>query len=191
VVPSSFALSMFHRWFVEQLRVVTGTTVFNCTEGGAYIAGMDHRPFAEILPRLEREIDVGGELDAAAMTMDGGRIDHVIDHLTLFLRGLRRSRRLARVARRLIERGNTGPRLTAVERGLSATLAPLAFVSLLAQRELDRAHDRSRRSGEEAEYLAASASLFDTLIGVIDTIEPALRVALLRLGPRRTHGRAA
>jgi hypothetical protein len=191
MVPSSFMFSMFHRWFVEQLRVVTGTTVFNCTEGGAYIAGMDHRPFAEVLPRLGREIDVAGELDAAAMTMDGGRIDRAIDHLTQFLRGLRRSRRLARVARRLIERGNTGPRLTAVERGLSATLAPLSFVSLLAQRELDRAHDRARRSGEETDYLAASASLFDTLIGVIDQIEPALRVALLRLGPRRSHGRAA
>jgi len=64
-------------------------------------------------------------------------------------------------------------------------------VSLLAQRELDRAHDRARRSGEHADYLAASAALFDTLIDVIDQIEPALRVALIRMGPRKSHGRAA
>jgi hypothetical protein len=190
-VPSSFIFSMFHRWFVEQLRELTGFAVYNCTEGGAHIPGMEHLRFAEVLPRLDREIDVAGELDAAAMTMDGGRVDRVIDHLTGFLRGLRRSRRLAKVARRLIERGNTGPRLAAVEQGLATALGPLRFVSLLAQRELDRAHDRARRGGAESDYLAASASLFDTLIDVLDQIEPALRVALLRLGPRRTHGRAA
>jgi len=190
-VPSTFMFSLFHRWFVERLTSVTGTTVFNCTEGGAHIPGMDHRPFADVLAHLDREIDVAGELDAAAMTLDGGRRDRLIDHLTSYLRGLRRSRRLARVARRLIERGNTGPRLAAVEQGLTAALAPMAFVSLLAQRELDRAHDRARRSGEHADYLAASAALFDTLIDVIDQIEPALRVALIRMGPRKSHGRAA
>jgi hypothetical protein len=198
-VPSSFMFSMFHRWFVERLRGVTAAggaddpsaVVYNCTEGGAHIPGMEHRPLADVLPLLDREVDVAGELDAAAMTMDGGRVDRIVDTLTLFMRGLRRSRRLARVARRLIERGNTGPRLAAVETGLTTALAPLSFVSLLAQRELDRAHDIARRAGAEADYLTASASLFDTLIDVIDQIEPPLRVALLRLGPRRSHGRAA
>jgi hypothetical protein len=193
-VPSSFMFSMFHRWFVERMRGVAeagGPTVFNCTEGGAFIPGMDHRPFAEVLARLDRELDVAGELDAAAMAIDGDRANQLIDHLTGFLRGVRRSRRLARVARRLIARGNTGPRLAAVERGLAATLAPLSFVSLLAQRELDRAQDIARHDGAEADYLAASASLFDTLNDVIDHIEPALRVALQRLGARRSHGRAA
>ncbi|HEX3760797.1 MAG TPA: 6-hydroxymethylpterin diphosphokinase MptE-like protein [Kofleriaceae bacterium] len=194
MVPSSFMFSMFHRWFVERLANpdgLGGVTVFNCTEGGAYIPGMDHQRFADVLPRLARDIDVTGELDAAAMTLDGGRGDRLIDHLTGYLRGLRRGRRLARVARRLIERGNTGPRLTAVERGLAQALAPLSFVSLLAQRELDRAHDVAVRDGTVADYLAASVRLFDTVIDVIDQIEPALRVALLRLGPRRSHGRAA
>jgi len=194
VVPSSFMFSMFHRWFVERLADPEsrgGVTVFNCTEGGARIPGMDHQRFADVLPRLGRDIDVTAELDAAAMTLDGGRNDRLIDHITLYLRGLRRGRRLARVARRLIERGNTGPRLVAVERGLAAALAPLSFVSLLAQRELDRAHDVALRDVSAADYLAASARLFDTVIDVIDQIEPALRVALLRLGPRRSHGRAA
>jgi hypothetical protein len=189
--------SLFHRWFVDRLRGATdpdepgAVTVYNCTEGGAHIPGMDHRRFADVLPRLDREIDVAAELDAAAMTMDGDRIDRIIDHVTGFVRGLRRSRRLARVARRLVERGHTGPRLAAVERGLAAALAPLSFVSLLAQRELDRAHDVARRPNSEADYLAATAALFDTLNDVIDQIEPALRVALLRLGPRRSRGRAA
>jgi 6-hydroxymethylpterin diphosphokinase MptE-like len=190
-VPSSFMLSMFHRWFVERLRTVSGVTVFNCTEGGAHIEGMDHRPLAEVIRMLDREVDVAGELDVAAMTVDAERVTRIVDHVTCFLRGLRRSRRYATVARKLIRRGETGRRLASIERGLAATLQPLAFASLLAQRELDRAHDVARRPGAETDYLAASASLFDTLIDVVDQLEPVLHQALEHLGPRRTRGRAA
>jgi hypothetical protein len=152
---------------------------------------MDHRPLAEVIPLLDREIDVAGELDAAAMTIDAARVTKIVDHVAGFLRGLRRSRRYAIVARKLIRRGDTGRRLAGIERGLAAALQPLAFASLLAQRELDRAHDVARRPGGEIDFLAASASLFDTLIDVIDQLEPVLHQALDRLGPRRTHGRAA
>jgi hypothetical protein len=50
-VPSSFMFSMFHRWFVEKMREVNamGVSVYNCTEGGAFIPGMDHRPLAELI----------------------------------------------------------------------------------------------------------------------------------------------
>jgi hypothetical protein len=70
-------------------------------------------------------------------------------------------------------------------------MQPLVFASLLAQRELDRAHDIARRSGAETDYLAASASLFDTLIDVVDQLEPVLHQALEQLGARRTRGHAA
>ncbi|HET7502725.1 MAG TPA: 6-hydroxymethylpterin diphosphokinase MptE-like protein [Kofleriaceae bacterium] len=190
-VPSSFMFSMFHRWFVDCMREVTGVSVFNCTEGGAYIDGMDHRPLADVLARLERSIDVAGELDAAAMTVDGARADRMIEHLTVFARRLRRSRWLARAARTLIERGHTGPRLANLEDALATTLRSLTFVSLLAQREVDRAHDIARRPGVETDFLAASASLLGTLIDVADQLEPVLRNALDRLGARRSRGRAA
>jgi len=190
-VPSSFMFSMFHRWFVEQLRAVSGVTVFNCTEGGAFIEGMDHRPLAEVVARFDREVDVAGELDVAAMTVDAARVTRIVDHMTGFLRGLRRSRRYATVARKLIRRGEAGRRLAGIERGLAAALQPLTFASLLAQRELDRAHEVARRPGAEADYLEASAALFDTLIEVIDQLEPLLHQALGQLGPRRTRGRAA
>jgi hypothetical protein len=191
VVPSSFVFSLFHRWFVERLRALSDVTVFNCTEGGAFIEGMDHRPLAEVMALLDREIDVGGELDGAAMTLDSTRTAHIVDHLSEYLRGLRRSRRLAKIARTVIQRGDAGNRLPGLEAGLTAALQPLTFISLLAQRELDRAHDVARRSGQEGDYLAASASLLDTLLGTIEQVEPALKAALERLGPRRTHGRAA
>jgi hypothetical protein len=190
-VPSSFMFSLFHRWFVDRMRGLEGVRVFNCTEGGAFIEGMQHRPLAEVIPMFDREIDVAGELDSAAMTLDGGRSERLAEHLTGFLRGLRRSRRLAAIARKLILRGQAGNRLMNIERGLAAALEPLTIASLLAQREIDRAHDTARRPGADTDYLAASASLFDTLLDVIDQLEPALRVALTRLTPRRSHGRVA
>jgi hypothetical protein len=190
-VPSSFVFSLFHRWFVDRVRAVTDTTVFNCTEGGAYIDGMDHRPLADVLPLLDRELDVAGELDGAAMTIDATRTPGIVEHLTDYCRGLRRSRRLARIARTVIQRGDAGNRLPGLEAGLAAALQPLTFISLLAQREVERAQDIARRPGAAFDYLAASASLLDTLLDVIQQVEPALKAALDRLGPRRTHGRAA
>jgi hypothetical protein len=173
------------------LRGLSGVTVYNCTEGGAYIPGMDHRRLADVIPLLDREIDVAGELDAAAMTIDAARVTRIVDHVAAFLRGLRRCRRYATVAGKLIRRGDTGRRLVGIERGLAATLKPLTFASLLAQRELDRAHDVARRPGAETDYLAASASLFDTLVDVVDRLEPVLHQALEHIGVRRTRGRAA
>jgi hypothetical protein len=183
--------SLFHRWFVDQLRRLEGLTVYNCTEGGAFIDGMIHRPLAEVLAGLDRELDVAGELDAAAMSIDAGRAGRVVDHLVGFVRKLHRSRRLASAARKLIRKGETGRRLANVERGLATTLAQITFASLLAQREVDRAHDVARRGGGEADYLTASAALLDTLLGVIDQLEPALQGALERLGARRIRGLAA
>ena len=194
VVPSSFMFSLFHRWFVGRMRELNergGATVFNCTEGGAFIEGMQHRPLADVIALLDREVDVAGELDAAAMTVDAARGTRLVDHLTGFVRGLRRGRRLAAVARKLIKRGITGPRLANVERGLAATLAPLTIASLLAQREVERAHDIARRSGDESDYLAASVALFETVLEVIGQLEPALRVALMRLADKGIRGRAA
>ena len=191
VVPSSFMFSMFHRWFVEQLRTVSGITVYNCTEGGAFIDGMVHLPLADVAPLLDRELDVAGELDVAAMSVDAGRTTKIVDHLTGFVRGLSRSRRFAAVARKLIARGESGRRLAHMERGLATALGPLTFAALLAQREVDRAQDVARRPGGESDYLAASAALLDTLIGVIDQLEPSLAAALVRLGARRPRDRAA
>lgn len=205
-VPSSFMFTLFHRWFVERMRNVAGVQVLNCTEGGAFIPGMDHRPLADAIAQIaqtggagpagpgEPAVDVAAVLDAAVAGADAARTARLVDHLHGHVRGLRRSRRLAGVARTLIERGKTGKRLAAIEDQLAAELRPLGFASLLAQREVDRAHEVARRPGAETDYLAASASLLDTLVAVIDRLEPALAAALDRVNTdqaRRTHGHAA
>lgn len=190
-VPSSFMFSLFHRWFVERLRLAGPTTVYNCTEGGAYIEGMIHRPLAEIAPALATPIDVAAVLDAAIARSDPeARRRRLAGHLGRYLHGLRRSRQLAARAAMAIARGETGATLERLERSLARALRPLGFVSLLAQREVDRAQDLARRTASSGDYLAASASLFATLGAVVDQLEPVLARALERLD-QEPHGRAA
>ncbi len=186
-VPSSFMFAMFHRWFVDRMKSVTDVNVYNCTEGGAFIEGMVHTPLAEVTPKLAAPIDVAAVLAGAAAAMDVDRHAKFVDHLSAFARGLRRARRLGKAARIEIARGNTGPRLEKIEKALAATLRPLEFASLLAQREVDRADDVARRAMSEREYLTATASLMTTLDSVIEQLEPALTRALAKLGPGSNH----
>jgi hypothetical protein len=183
-VPSSFMFSMFHRWFVERMKQVADVRVYNCTEGGAAIAGMRHESLATVVAELPSGVDARAVIDdAIAATDRRERARRIGAHLGGFLRALRKCRRLARRARVLAQRGEDSARLVAVEKDLAAALQPMPFASLLAQREIERAHDVARRAGDTAGYLDASASLFGTLIGVIDRIEPALAAA-----ERRNHG---
>jgi 6-hydroxymethylpterin diphosphokinase MptE-like protein len=173
-VPSSFMFALFHRWFVETAKRVGTTSVYNCTEGGAFIAGMDHRPLAEVAPTLSTHVDIAAAI-ACAPADRAARAAKLDRHLMSYVIGLGRVRRLTAKARELIAAGDTGPRLERVERTLSRALAPLGFVSLLAQREVDRAHDIARRAGTTEDYLHASSALLATLAEVIDSLEPLFR----------------
>jgi hypothetical protein len=60
-VPTSTSFAQYRAWFEHVAEQVQGKrTLFNCTEGGAFIAGMDHKPLATVLDSLpNRQIDVG------------------------------------------------------------------------------------------------------------------------------------
>lgn len=187
-VPSSFMFSMFHRWFVERMRTVTDVKVFNCTEGGAFIAGMTHVPLAEVTPAFSEPIDVASLLAETSARLSPERAPAFAAHIASFVRGLRQARRLCRLVRAHIAKGHTGPRLERLERKLAATMAPLGFASMLAQREVERAADVARRPSSEQEYLNATSSLLTKLETVIEQLEPALERALTKLGATRSHG---
>lgn len=184
-VPSSFMFSMFHRWFVERMRDVSAN-VFNCTEGGAFIEGMTHVPLADVIAQLP-QCDATAILES--VTIDrGAREAQLAERFAIVMRELRQARHLAKRARMFARRGHAD--LAATEHKLGATLHRLSFISLLAQHEIERAQDIARRDG--GGYLAASVALFDTLLGVIDHLEPVLHGALDHLRPqRRHHGHAA
>ncbi len=183
-VPSSFMFSMFHRWFVEKMRSIgdTSTRVYNCTEGGAFIEGMQHRPLADVLASLDARVETTKIVDAAVAAVGPARRDQLAKHVSRFVRGLRRVRYHATRARKLVERDRDRGELANVERALSAALKPLPFVSLLAQREIERAHVVAQHAASTARYLAASATLFDTLLDVLAVLEPVLGAAAKELG---------
>jgi len=175
---------MFHRWFVDRMTRVTDRRVYNCTEGGAYIAGMDHRTLADVIAELPHGVDGRAALDAVVAASDAvARRGAMARHLGKQLRALGRCRTLARRARRRADAND--PRLVDVEAQLTGELRPLRVASLLAQRELERANDRALRPADAATYLAASQQVFDTLLRVLDRLEPSLRSVRAELG--RSH----
>ncbi|MCX5742130.1 MAG: DUF115 domain-containing protein [Proteobacteria bacterium] len=175
-VPSSFMFGLFHRWFVERLASVT-TRVINCTEGGAAIPGMEHRRLADVIATLPTGVDARAILDGVAL--DHRREQRIVDRFTAIARGLRRSRGLAR---RALASGNDEARLGRLERALARSLEPLGFASLLAQHEIERANGVAQHTGDASDYLAASRVLFQTIVGVVDRLEPAIRDALQTVG---------
>lgn len=179
-VPSSYMFGLFHRWFVERMKHVEGTRVFNCTEGGAAIAGMEHVPLRDLA--LTEELDIASIVERVIYPDDVLRIAMLSDHLTRYSSAMQRARSLAGRAIKLIDAAETGAALERVERILAASLRPLQFVSLLAQREVDRALDISVRAGTADEYIAASRRLLDALVASIATLDPAIRRARERLG---------
>jgi hypothetical protein len=196
-VPSSFMFSMFHRWFVERMRAIgeldAAPAVFNCTEGGAFIAGMQHVPLADVIARLAQAgttVDATAILDAAIAAHDGAdRARRLAAQVAGYERGLTEARSLAHRARRLAARAIAAPgdtrtsgALAQAETRLARTLAPLTFASMVAQHEVERAHDVATHAGGEATYLAASLRLFDAIAAVADRILPTLRAAAPRIG---------
>jgi hypothetical protein len=186
-VPSSFMFALFHRWFVETMRGVDAT-VFNCTEGGAWIEGMRHRPFAEVRASLSTTVDASAVL---AQTVAGVAAEHrtamVAGQLASHLARLRRARGLAIHANKLIARGGSERDLNRTEQALVATLAPLEFASLLAQREVERAIEVAAHDGGFADFLVASSALFATVVDVIDQLVPILSAAQTELGRPRAQ----
>jgi hypothetical protein len=186
-VPSSFMFSMFHRWFVEKMRSIndlqgTDTRVFNCTEGGAFIEGMQHRPLADVLAELGPRVDTSALIDGAVAAVTPDRRARLDKHVAVLVRGVRRVQRLASRARQLARDPRKAGELARVERALATTLEPMPFVSLLAQREIERANVVAQHAATAERYLAASATLFDTLLEVVRVLEPALGTAAKELG---------
>jgi len=182
-VPSSFMFSMFHRWFVEKMREIAGSgiSVYNCTEGGAFIPGMDHRPLAELLATFDDVVPVDEILDAAVAQVGFERGTQLAGHIRTFRRGLKSIRYHAVRARRMARTGGAEAKLQKTERSLASALQPFPFVSLLAQREIENAHSIALHEATSDRYLAASANLFDKLVSVLDVLEPLLATASVRL----------
>lgn len=155
-VPSSFMFGLFHRWFVERLaQGDVAQEVFDCTEGGAAIAGMIHRRFADVIAAWPVRTDRIGELP-----VDPVRAERACAWVETTQHKLRRVRSIAGAVLACTDLD----RLVRLERALTTALAPIPFVSLLAQSEIEHAMQAS------ADPLAVQRALVATLVTVVDEL---------------------
>jgi 6-hydroxymethylpterin diphosphokinase MptE-like len=200
-VPSSFMFSMFHRWFVETLRRqgATAGRVCNCTEGGAFIDGMEHVPLASVLAGVSAgpALDVAAILGEVVASLDApARARVTRDRTAALVRDLRRCASLAGRCRKLAAVAAHDPdaerKLSALEAELSAALGTLGFVSMLAQRDIEEALGLARQVGDTGEALAASRVLFEVVgkaaAEVAPHLEAAVRAFDAELGEEAANG---
>ena len=177
-VPSSFMFAMFHRWFVESAARVAGTVrLVNATEGGVHIAGMEHRPLAEVVASLREPVDVGATLDEVQAGLDvDDRRRRVAAWRTRAQVDLARAARLARLASKLSTRASAGAlrKLARIEARLVEVLADHAFAALPAQRSIEAALDEARRPASADDYLRASRALFTAAAATCGEVADAL-----------------
>ena len=183
-VSSTYIFSIFHRWFVDIARAARATRrIVNCTEGGAYIDGMEHTPLADELARFTGAVDVAAVLEEASSGLDVGRRRELLrQRLGEMLTGTDRCVALAsRCARLAAAAGRSEQAARALgrrERELIAALEPAVFLSLLAQREISAALDQAGDGRSEEAYLAASARLFEVVAATGRYVRPLLAEAL-------------
>ncbi len=179
-VPSSFMFGLFRRWFIDAMNHYSNVAVYNCTEGGCYIDGMEHVPFASVRDSLATTVDARAVLDEVTAVDATARMRTAKRGLATRITHLRRARQLATRAIDMILSGASDRELRRVERILADALRPIELVSLVAQRDIDRAITIASHDATEAAYLAASKSLFTSLIRVIDEILPVITEAHTR-----------
>lgn len=186
-VPSSFMFTLFHRWFEERVRRLKGSVaLYNCTEGGARIEGMEHVPLAEFAAVVAGStVDPGAAVGRAVLarrTIE--RRAEVAGRLGEMSAALRRTRELARRCRRAAERNATqdSAALGRCERELLRSLASLELLSMLAQAEIGDALVSARDIIDAEEAIARSRRLFEEVDRAAAWLAPRVADAARALG---------
>jgi hypothetical protein len=202
-VRSTFMFGMFHRWFVEMAARLGESDgprprLYNCTEGGAFIEGMAHRPLAAVIQELRAEVPRFEPraifVDVAAAHDVAGRRQALARHLQRHRRTLRRIRDLVARCEVMLARPEdaaTERRLTALEQQLAAALRPMPFVSLVAQRAIEQAHEVATHAHTTGALRDATRRLLGAVRGAVAAIDPALAGAATALRQARARGQAS
>lgn len=194
-VQTSFSLRLFHRWFETTAQAVaqrpTPPRLLNCTEGGAYIEGMEHLPLAEAIARhMQAPLDVEGRLEGAVAGMDRAarrarmraQVEEMHDAVATCVH---LARRCARLAEKTLRRPELLPKLDAAEKELVAALQPVLFISLLEQEELRAAREAGQAARTLKASLAASRRFFALVERAGAVVRPGLAKSLAALAPTK------
>lgn len=197
-VPTSSIYSQFILWFATRTHEVNSRLrIFNCTEGGAFVKGMEHIPLRDALDRIaDQTIDVGALLDATLQNMDlVDRRSRLLQRLNDVLQSMERCTQLANECDTIVEdvRADTKhlPALDKKEAELIAALKPVLFISLLQQRALREAVDAGSKGESLEQLLESSKKLFEIVRSSDRLIRPPLLQAKREIEEALLGGTAA
>ncbi len=183
-VPTSPALHKAWAWFVDEVGTMQGQRTFvNCTEGGAFIEGMDHVPLREAAARYAREsFSVGTAFDRAVAEIDRPeRRNRMLRRVATMRAELTRCTDRARDCQALVERARRRPeRLTdlqAAEGELTRALESMPFVSAMIQPEIRAAMAAGKQATRLGDALNASARVYDAVARTVAILGPAFERA--------------
>lgn len=164
---------MFHHRFEmiakEMATLPSPPALYNCTEGGAYIEGFEHRPLQAV---VASQLNAADRTDRPLrMPMTTGhnanrgrqRMGLVIRHLEEALLTIDASVQQAERCRRLSMQGTGGDflkRLATEERKLRSLIKRISGFSVLYQAEMDRARQASAQAKSLRDNLEASRALY-------------------------------
>ena len=174
VVQSPADYAVFHQDFVRlapQLRQVRPEVeLFNCTEGGAFIPGFEHRPLREVLDGLSRS----GALPPGARPLhwppapDAAEAPAISAHVQAYLSGQlqalgdcqRKARACTQLSRRLPAGAAGLQKLQAAEQAMREAMKRVKGFAILYRQDIDAARTAAARARHLAENLEASRRLY-------------------------------
>jgi hypothetical protein len=170
-VPTSTDFAAFREWFEHTaLDHKEQVTLLNCTEGGAYIEGMEHIPLEVALKGLpDRAVNpadiLQGEHLSHLLAPRQARMSRRIESLT---EGLRTAISQAQACIQMIDQLSGDPeemdQLQQAERVLQQTLRTVTVLSLMDQAGIRNAMARGQAATSMEESLAASQSLYQFIV---------------------------
>jgi hypothetical protein len=170
---------------VDEAKRQTGErTLLNCTEGGAYIEGMEHVPLEQAAVRYARDaVAVDACVDRAVGALDReGRRTRMFERVTDMGARIDRTVDQARQCRALAERAKRRPAqlapLQAAERDLTRSLESMPFLSTMVQPEVRDAMAAGKKATSVREGLDASIRLYDAVARTAVALQPPIERAL-------------
>lgn len=199
-VVTTMLFAMFRRWFIARAKALGeqggGPVLLNCTEGGTHIDGMKHMPLREAIDTYMTDtVDIGPRFDAMANHDLATRARSTLARLQDYRAAVRQCQTTAKRGVSLIkkvERGRANlDRLTEVERALSAAIAPVRFLSLIAQKEVAEISATGKDATTLKENLASTRRLFAAVQRAADSIAPKIKRAAEQLERSSREKRSA
>lgn len=189
-VVTTVPFAMFRRWFIAQAETLSsqenGPTLLNCTEGGARIDGIRQLPLrAAIDEYMTEPIDIASRFDALAEHDIGSQARATLERLEEYRSAVRHCQLVAKRGVSLIkkiERGRANlDRLGEAEKALSAAIAPVRFLSLVAQNEVAEISSHGKDATTLNDNLASTRRLFQAVQKAAESISPRLKRVMAQL----------